>query len=240
MTNTIHIANAKGRDASIGILAVKPKAQALPGILNGTLSFRRYFAASENCTDGELQKKFGNDYSNALIEGDPEIDMEVIGRAISDTQTVFLSSDKKLMFAEPNFIDVVYNPDGSEKERRPPIEVASNVNSDIPIKWTGRKIAISEAVRRFMFRRTVQLCHSDGLSFDFLFEMATELEKDKSLVLLGTGEKGSSPLIFQSNGRGYRGFLEGRTDGKRYQLLLHLSDMELKVPSPKSAETTND
>ena len=90
-----------------------------------------------------------------------------------------------------------------------------------------------------MFRRTVQLCHGDGLSFDFLFEIAKELEKDNSVVLLGTGDKGSAPLVFQANGRGYRGFLEGKTEGKRYQLLLHLSDMELKVPASKSTEAVN-
>lgn len=239
MGNTIHITNAKGINATVGIVVVKAKGPVVPGIVNGVLTFRKYFAATENCTDSELQKKFGEYYSSALIDGDPEIDIEVIGKTISDTQSIFLDSDKKLMFSEPHFIDIIYNPDGSEKERRVPVEVAANVNISLPIKWTGRKILISDLIRRFMFRRTVQLCHGDGLSFDFLFEIAKELEKDKSVVLLGTGDKGSAPLVFQANGKGYRGFLEGKTEGKRYQLLLHLSDMELKVPTSKSVEAVN-
>jgi hypothetical protein len=32
----------------------------------------------------------------------------------------------------------------------------------------------------------------------------------------------------QTNGIPYRGFLEGRIDGEKYQLLLYLSNMELK------------
>ncbi len=50
------------------------------------------------------------------------------------------------------------------------------------------------------------------------------------MVLLGGGAQGKEPLIFQMNGTPYRAFLEGRIDGARYQLLLHLSNMELKRP----------
>jgi len=37
------------------------------------------------------------------------------------------------------------------------------------------------------------------------------------------------------NGSPYRGFLEGRVDGERYILLLHLSNMELKMPATAPA-----
>ena len=86
-------------------------------------------------------------------------------------------------------------------------------------------------MRRFAFRRRLQLRHTDGLSYDYLYEIAKELEASEALMLLGAGEKGSGALIFQANGRAYRGFLEGRTKGKAYQLMLHLSDMELKQPA---------
>jgi hypothetical protein len=35
-------------------------------------------------------------------------------------------------------------------------------------------------------------------------------------------------LIFQTNGNPYRGFLDGRVNKKQYQLILRLSNMELK------------
>jgi hypothetical protein len=239
MANALHLTNAKGRDATIGIATLKPPPQAATGILGGTISFRRYLAAPEACIDAELQKRLGEDYAAALIEGDPEIDMEAIGQAITETSVVFIDSTGELMFAEPRVIDIIYNPDGTEKERREPADVAANVNVELPVRWTGKKVPILDAVRKFSFRRTLQLRHGDGLSFDFLYEMARELEQDQAMVLVGTGEKGAGPLVFQANGRGYRGFLEGRTDGKRYMLLLHLSDMELKMPIRKATEEAN-
>ena len=233
MANTIHLANAKGRDASIGLMTIKSALQATTGLPGETIVFRRYLAATEACSDPVLKRQFGEDYATALLDDDPEIDMESIGQAITDTSTVFVDSDGELMYAEPHVIEIITNPDGSEKERRAPQETPANVNVEFPVKWAGKKIPIIDAVRRFCFRRTLQLRHVDGLTFDYLHEMATELEKEQAMVLMGAGEKGNQPLVFQANGRGYRGFLEGRTDGKRYMLLLHLSDMELKKP-PKT------
>ena len=99
--------------------------------------------------------------------------------------------------------------------------------------WTGRKFPIVDAVRRFVFRRSLQVVHVDGVTYDFLQGMAADLAKEKVLMFVGAGSKGLDPLVFQANGRPCRGFLEGRVDGERYQLLLHLSDMELKRPTPK-------
>ena len=86
----------------------------------------------------------------------------------------------------------------------------------------------SEVAVRFAFKRTIQLKHVDGVTYDYLFEMANELQDENVMVLVGAGPKGKEPLIFQANGMPYRGFLEGRVHGKKYQLLLHLSNLELK------------
>jgi hypothetical protein len=239
MANALHLANAKGRDATVGIAPLKPPPQASTGLPGEPITFRRYLAATEACTDAVLQKSLGEDYAAALLEGDPEIDMEAIGQGIGETSAVFMDSSGELMYAEPRFLEVIYNPDGTEKERREPQETVANVNADLPVKWAGKKLPIADAVRKFCFKRTLQLRHVDGLTFDYLYEMASELEKEQAMVLIGAGEKGIAPLVFQANGRGYRGFLEGRTDGKRYMLLLHLSDMELKKPVAKPAESGN-
>ena len=58
--------------------------------------------------------------------------------------------------------------------------------------------------------------------------MAKKLEEKKSLMFLGGGESGKDPLIFQTNGCPYRGFLDGRINKNQYQLILRLSNMELK------------
>lgn len=230
MPRLIRITNAKGRDASVGFLPVRTPPKPSLGVPGVTVQFRRYVAATEACTHATLVQRFGDSCAAALIDGDPEVDMERIGATIDHTQLVFLDGDGTLQYQDPNFVEIVTNPDGSEKERRVPVDAIANINSELPVRWTGRKIPIKDAVRRFAFRRRVQLQHVDGLTYDYLFEIARELESAASLMLLGSGEKGTGPLIFQSNGRPYRGFLQGKTDGERYQLVLHLSDMELKQP----------
>lgn len=231
MINYIRIANAKGRDAVIGFRGVKsakPPRMGLPGI---DLEFRRYLVASEDGTDAALRLRFSDDYASALVEGDPEINLEKIGQTIDQTMTVFIDKAGQVMSAEPQIIELVLSPDGSEKERRTPVDTPSNINGEVPVKWSGRKIPIKDAVRKFSFRRSVQLQHVDGLSYDFLYAMASDLDKEQVVMLLGTGDKGAGPLVFQANGRAYRGFLSGHVQGDKYRLLLHLSDMELKKPA---------
>ena len=77
--------------------------------------------------------------------------------------------------------------------------------------------------------------HINGLTYDFLYEMAKELHEAKALMIVGAGPNGKSPLIFRSRSLPYRGFLEGRIDGDKYILLLHLSNLELKVPRADDA-----
>ena len=60
--------------------------------------------------------------------------------------------------------------------------------------------------------------------------MAKELQDREELMFVGAGTKGTDPLIFQFNGTPMRGFLEGRVEGSKYQLLMHLSNMEMKLP----------
>ena len=77
--------------------------------------------------------------------------------------------------------------------------------------------------------RKLQLGHLDGLTFDFLYEIAKSLHEKKSMLYLGGGPTGKQPLVFQRNGSSFRGFLEGRIKDDSYLLVLHLSNLELKV-----------
>ncbi|MBT5411340.1 MAG: hypothetical protein HOK74_04775, partial [Nitrosomonadales bacterium] len=163
-----------------------------------------------------------------LIEQDPEIDIEVIGKFISDTDVVYLSNKGDLLYSPPKTVELITSPDGQEKERREPKNIPGNVDDELPVRWTGKKMPKSKVAVSFAFKRTIQLKHVDGLTFDYLFDMAKELHDEDVMVLIGAGSKGKDPLIFQANGMPYRGFLEGRVNGKKYQLLLHLSNMELK------------
>jgi hypothetical protein len=47
---------------------------------------------------------------------------------------------------------------------------------------------------------------------------------------VGAGPRGREPLILERNGLPYVGFLQGRTRGDTYRLMLLLSCQELRVP----------
>ncbi len=225
----IRIANADNRDASIHFETVAPPPPPPRGVPGESVTFVRYLAARMVGSHAALVGAHGDDYSQALIDGDPEVDFESVGQRLVGTQTVYLSESGEVLHASPKVVEVIIEPDGTERERREAQEIDGNVNVErLPVRWTGRKMKKVDAVRRFVFRRTVQLKHVDGLTFDFLHSMAKELHDEDVVVLLGSGESGKEPLVFQANGSPYRAFLEGRVDGERFQLLLHLSNQELK------------
>ncbi len=226
----IRIANEAGRDATVAYETLQSEDPPKMGLPDQDVHFKRYLAAAPSGHHSALAKVHGDDYAQALIDGDPEVDMEVVGRAIGPTDNVFLDSQGEVLYAPPMVVVVILEPDGSEKERRDPVDVEGNVNDALPIRWSKMRMKRLDMVRRFAFRRTLQLRHVDGLTYDFLFAMAKALHDADEAVYVGGGAKGRDPLVFQDNGSPYRGFLEGRIKGSSYQLLLHLSSLELKIP----------
>lgn len=233
----IHIANAGGRDATVTYATPPKPSTPRPGLPGQSIEFRRYLIATPSGMHDALQAAYkeahGDDYADALIQTDPEVDMEKVGRRFTSVARVYLSSSGEVMHAVPSVVEVIYEPGGSERERRDPQDVPANINGDLPVSWTGKKMSKREAVRRFAFTRTVTLSHTDGLSFDFLHAMAKDLAASDEVVLLGAGKNGKQPLVLQENGSPYRAFLEGRVDGEKFALLLHLSHLELKRPAPQ-------
>lgn len=235
MTRFVRITNSAGRDGSVQAASPAREPDVITGLPGHTVAFRRYLASTEACRGEALTVRLGEDYAQALVDGDPEVDTEHVGRTIGETNTVYLTATGEFLYSPPSMVEVITLADGSEKERRAPVDVDANVDDENPMRWTGRKFPISDAVRRFVFRRSLQLLHVDGVTYDFLHAMATELSSEKVVMLVGAGPKGIEPLVFQANGRPCRGFLEGRVEGERYQLLLHLSDMELRRPAQRGA-----
>ena len=233
MASSIRLTNAAGRDGSVQTTLPAREPGVQTGLPGHTVSFRRFLAATEACRGEAMSRQLGDDFAQALIDGDPEIDIEHVGRTIGETNVVYLTAQGEFLHSPPAMVEVITLPDGSEKERRAPVDIEANIDDEHPVRWTGRKFPIVDAVRRFVFRRSLQVVHVDGVTYDFLQGMAADLAKEKVLMFVGAGSKGLDPLVFQANGRPCRGFLEGRVDGERYQLLLHLSDMELKRPTPK-------
>lgn len=167
--------------------------------------------------------------AEALIREDPEIDIERFGQFLWNTSKVWINPDEELVF-HIRQIEEVRDPSGKIVTTRDREPEEPNVDSEIPLRWTGKLIARSDAVRRFVFSNKLQVVHINGLTYDFLFDMARYLSEKDSLMLIGAGKNGKQPLIFRRGSVPYRGFLEGRVKGKSYVLLLHLSNMELKHP----------
>jgi hypothetical protein len=111
------------------------------------------------------------------------------------------------------------------------------MNAEFPLKWTGKYIKKEEAISKFVFTNKKQLVHINGLTFDFLYDMAKELDKRKALLLIRGGEKGDQPVIMNRGGKPYNAFLEGRVKGDSYCLIMHLSNMELKKPKDLEVES---
>jgi hypothetical protein len=226
----IYLMNHESVDGAVTYERVAPKPSPRLGTKKGPVTFRRFVAAAETNTHRALAAQFGDDYHKALIDGDPEVDLEQVGRFVSSLESLYLSGTGEELHVSPQMLEVLFNTAGEETERREPKEVLANVFDEHPVRWTGTRIPLDKAVRRFVFQRTVQLKHSSGLTYQYLYEMAKELASEGVMVLMATGSAGKDPLIFNTNGLPYRGFLEGRIDGPKYKLLLHLSHLEMKVP----------
>lgn len=172
----------------------------------------------------------------SLIQGDPELDLEMAGRLLRDATTVYLdpTAPSPAIATEFKEVEVVYTPEGQEKERRSRVFRTANIDATAPLKIV-RRLPVRDCLSKFVFRGMRQLVHTDGLTFDFLFGLAKLLQESQTMALLGAGPKGAAPLVLRDGGTPFRGFLYGEVEGSgddaRYRLLLLLSDQELKRPA---------
>ena len=181
-------------------------------------------------------KESDREVGELLIKQDVDVDLERVGSLMSNTSRAYVNEGNKILHRVVPY-EVIRSPDGSERERRPAERTNPNVSGEIPLNWSGVFIKKTDAVSKFVFQNKLQLTHINGLTYDFLFEMASELDKQDSMLILGAGPKSNQPLILRRGSIPYRGFLEGRVQGDKYLLRLHLSNMELKSPAPIEKES---
>lgn len=235
---SINIANSKGRDAVVGSNAVQKPIKVRWLDEQGRQAQNARVLRSDVAHDlGALESKAGgrDKIAQELVAGDPEVDTEMFGSILRETSRVFVDPDGKIVHRVKQF-EILRNPDGTERERRPRKLNRPNCTEETPLKWTGKLMKKSEVYNKFVFTSKRQISHVNGLTYDFLFNMAKELEASQSLMLIGAGPKGNLPLVLTRGGQQYRGFLEGRTEGDKYCLILHLSNMELKAAPQSAAE----
>ena len=228
----IWLADHRGRDAVVTLIPRRRKEEAQYADANGScVRFSRVVKSTEATAWERLRSDHGDPelIAQALLSGDPEMDIETVGREAGPCDRVFIDGQGKPLYsARP--MDVHYDTNGTETSRRDPVDVPANLVPDAPPVWSARLLSRDEAVRRYAFTRAFQVRHTNALEYDFLHDLATYLEQQESLALVGSGPRGIGPLITERNATPAKGFLEGRIQGDKYLLVLHLAAFELRPP----------
>jgi hypothetical protein len=86
MASFIRITNSAGRDGSVQAASPAREPAVVTGLPGHTVVFRRYLASTEACRGEAMTARLGDDYAQALIDGDPEVEMEHVGRSIRETK----------------------------------------------------------------------------------------------------------------------------------------------------------
>lgn len=226
---SLHLADTGSRDAFVRFVSLKSPPPPERVVDGHPVNMRRFLAAGEKNTHEALFSTHGQRLGQVLIDSDPEVDLELIGRPVERTSTVYLDSDQQMLRVAPELIELILDPFGEEKERRIPVERLPNISEELPVRFTRTRLSRDQAIRRFIFSRSLQLWHTDGITYEFLHGIAADLHSTNEMVLLAGGEKAKDPLIFQLNGLPWRAFLEGRVNNEGYCLLMRLSNLELKA-----------
>ena len=230
MSRQINLADNKGRNAEVIFKSFtkKPLIKTVTTKGEATQTVRVLKSVAQNSYENLLKANESDEaVAQLLITADPEFDNSMTGLFVEQTSKVYINKDLKPVFRIQK-TEAVYLPDGTLKEERTPKESIANILAEHPIKPAGKLLSKKEVYNKFVFLKKYQLTHINGLTFDFLYEMAKDLQEKDSMIMLAGGEKGNEPLVFQDGGKTYRAFLEGRVKDKSYILLIHLSNLELK------------
>lgn len=229
MSRYLHLADAKNRDAEIRFTGKtkRPIIKLVTESGDEVKTLRVLKGTAKNAYEGLLlHYKNPDAIAQALLSGDPEIDLKMTGRFKKGTSRVYVNQNLKPV-SRVHIKEIVHAPDGTVKEERVPKELLANIQTALPLKL-GKRFVKTEIYNKLVFAKKYQLHHINGLTYDFLFEIAKDLHETNSLVMLGGGAKGNEPLVFQDGGKSYRAFLEGRVKDNSYCLIVHLSNLELK------------
>ena len=233
---SIHLANEQKRDANLTLVPLPKKTGIEYVLADGTQRTNVNILKTTLAQSLPLLlEQYGSleNLASALIDADPEIDIEKVGMLLQNTKKLYLSSEHKILYGV-DLLEISTGPDGQEKKREYYSKTPANVNHEIPISCTNKLIPKEKAIKMFVFSSKYQIKHVNGLTYDFLFKIAQKLNDSNSLMLVGGGKKGLDPLVLYEGGTPYRAFLEGRVKNDTYCLILHLTNLELRGVNPES------
>src|SRR5206468_582729 len=94
--------------------------------------------------------------ADALVAGDPEIDLESVGSFLRETSRVYVNSDRQIVYGVTQ-VEIIRNPDGTEKARRPKKIQTPNVTRDQPLLWSGKLLPKCEVFNKFVMVAKLQI-----------------------------------------------------------------------------------
>ena len=234
MIRYIKIEDANKRDAEITFKSVKSGDLIYLALENGEkpINKRVIKSTSENSIEhligkNEPTQEDYNSFSEKLIENDSEIDFELFGKYVDKTDKIYTNTDLKPVY-NVTITEQILNTEGELVEEKEQTLNKSNINGDSTVRWTGKYIPKNKIYNKIVLSSKYQLKHINGLTFDFLFNVAKDLHEKDSLMMLGGG-KGNEPLTINDGGRPYRAFLEGKVKENSYCLIMHFSNQEYKA-----------
>ena len=233
MIRYIKIEDSKKRDAEITFKSINSGSSINLALETGEKPITKKVLKSSK--DHSLESLIGkespsqeeyNKFSERLLEKDTEIDFELFGMLINKIDRIYTNKNNEPVF-NIKVVQKINDPNGNLIKEQKPIYLQSNINEENIVKWTGKFIPKVKLYNKVILSSKYQIKHVNGLTFDFLFNIAKLLHEKESFMIMGGG-KGDEPLVFNDGGKPYRSFLEGRIKDKSYCLILHLSNQELK------------
>ena len=234
MVRYIKIEDENKRDAEITFKSIAQKNSVYLALENGekpinkkVIKSSKEFTLENLIGKVEPSEEDFNNFSNKLLNEDSEVDFELFGKFIDNTDRIYV--DKKLNpVYSINLTEKVFDTEGNLKEERKPVYLNSNISGENTLRWTGKYIPKNKLYNKIVLSSKYQIKHINGLTFDFLYKISKKLQEKNSFMVLGGG-KGNEPLVFNDGGKPYRGFLEGKIQDDSYCLILHLSNQEYKT-----------
>lgn len=172
---------------------------------------------TEDCTPDEL--------SQFIIDSDLELDLEQIGQKINSHARVWLNQydepAKNVRFERVNF-----SAEGVETGR---IQIAPEVKTlASEALYATEYKDLEDLALNYVWSSTLQVVHTDSLTFDELDSLAGKLHEKNRAVMVSATPKGARPIHLYRSAKSYYGALFGKRYSKGYTLLLKLTNSELK------------
>jgi len=197
-----------------------------PGLPGLDVQPARWIHTTDATSTAALVAHYGDGLADVIIEGDPDIAIDSVGCPVVGATQTWLDGDGSASPFPLQVCDVRFDAAGAEVGRREPRDERGNIQAGVFM--TAGRMSLAEMVSGYVVSKTLQVLAEDAAGHAWCHALARRLS-DARAVTLCTAAAGE-PLVLQTGGRPYRGYLEGRVDGERWKLLLHLSAQELRTP----------